>query len=50
MAYGEIVAEARRLNAIIGDTRWSKSTRNGAITLIRKLEAKTGLRLRKDTP
>lgn len=45
--FGEIVAEARRLNRIINDLGESKNSRNAAITLIGRLEAETGLSLRR---
>lgn len=41
-----VAAEAARLNAIIGNLRESKNSRNGAITQLHALEKLTGLHLR----
>lgn len=48
MTYAHIVNEAKRLNAIIGNLKESKNSRNAAITLLGKLERETGLALRKN--
>jgi len=45
--FGEIVAEARRLNSIINSLRESKNSRNAAISQIGALEVETGLSLRR---
>jgi hypothetical protein len=45
--FGEIVAEARRLNRDIKNLGLSKISRNAAITQLTALEAETGLDLRR---
>lgn len=45
--FGEIVAEARRLNAIIKNLGESQTGRNAAINAIYRLEDETGLSLRR---
>lgn len=45
--FGEIVAEARRLNGIIKNLGESQTSRNAAINAIYRLEDETGLSLRR---